>query len=179
MSGFRMIAFLCLWLSASLALAAKPYCTADAAFGETFGGSRIHGTVLNRSPSFVSIADNERFSPFKDFLIQISPTGIVYSVMGEASFTDAASAQTFINSTIASFSADPGISERIDDPPTYITLYTGKEGSTEVIGKQQRFFHTDGLKIEIHQSPKHHVTLDCSNLKAEIRNVNERIQRMK
>ena len=174
-----MIKILCavfLALVTDASVAAESVCSPSEAFGQKFGSGKVVGTVTSRHMNGVSYTPAEAIPPFHDFDAGITPRSQkIWSVSGVAQFESAKASEAYRARLIETFKKSLTVTEFVTTRLGVTEIYTGSKGSkdTNSFG-ETKFYHTDGLKIEISMyTDATNLSVKCSDLVLERLHISE------
>lgn len=125
----------------------SPLCDNKSVLGHEFGSTRIVGKEIMKGPSSVLIELSSPWGPFKTAEINLTlKSRRVWGGGTSVTLEGREDAQKLVNSIVKGLEDSLKISERIDPDKHSVVLYTGH--ARENFGGP-KFFHVDGLKIEV------------------------------
>jgi hypothetical protein len=150
-------------------------CSESGGFGQKFGASNIKGEVTLKQMNGVTFVPDEAFPPFGYFEAGITrKSGKVWSVSASARFETPEAAKEYRKNLLEAFSSSMKITERVDTRLGETKLYTGSKGFSDTIAGQTKFYHSDGLKIEVSEyTDDKSLLVKCADLELEQKHVSE------
>jgi hypothetical protein len=170
-----ILAAACLAVLSQAAAASGAVCSESGGFGQKFGASSIKGKVTLKQLNGVTFIPEQAMPPFGYFEAGITrKSGKVWSVSASAQFETPEAAGEYREGLVDTLSSSMKITERVDTRLGETKLYTGEKGFSDTISGEKKFFHTDGLKIEISEYiDNKSLLIKCADLELEQKHVSE------
>lgn len=177
MREIALCAALLLVTSPAFAESASLPCSAKGAFGQSFGSAGVRGTVQSEMMNGASFLPPDPLPPFTYFeALTTQKTKKVWGARGVSPFPGKAEAVAFSRRLEGEFRSALSVSEVKTTRLGVTEIYTGTGGFKDTVGGEERFYHTDGLLIQIEPSEKD-VMVTCKDLKLEAKQVEEAMGR--
>lgn len=158
------------------ATASNLVCSPNGGFGQEFGAQTVSGVVTSIEVSGVTYTPPKAIPPFRYFDAGITPKSRkIWSAAGVAQFESAVAADAYRASLIETFQKTLTVTELVTTELGVTVIYTGSKGSkdTTIFG-ETKFYHTDGLKIEISiYTDNTNLRVTCSDLVLERLHISE------
>ncbi len=162
--------------SASAEPAALP-CSAKGAFGQLFGSGKVMGTVQSEMMNGASFLPPDPLPPFTYFeALTTQRTKKVWGARGVSPLPGKSEAVAFSQRLEGDFRSALSVSEVKKTRLGVTEIYTGTGGFKDTVGGEEKFYHTDGLLIQIEPTEKD-VMVTCKDLKLEAKQVEEAMGR--